>query len=496
MFARNRFLVSIGPRMSAVWSYLLGIDTPRSKRWLRLHAVLLSVVALAALILFWHFAMFTAHVMNNDPQHPKKNHDQTIYLEHASFLKHRGASYIVPRQHMPGYGALLVPFMRHGEGIWQFFWRSKTLAVVLSVLALAGLAAVWRLVFPWTETVLFSAAAGFLLYVFRAGYFQPELIFCGLFLLCLVLVLKMLVKPGWMLAIAAGAAFVATHMFKSSTLPALALFLFASAVRIVPLVSRSEWPQVLRQGAMALTVPLVFCALLSPYLRTSKKLFGSYFFSAHTRYHMWVDTHDESRALVGMRLGAQAPTFDDAVLSQAKDYDQARPFFEKWQRSGLPGPSRYFAEHSWQNIGERFLDSADRQFDRIKRDYRGLVRFLQGLFGAALAVLVINFSEARRLFARFWLPICTYAAVMAGYFVAYAFYAKIGMGPRLFLTLAMPLVFGLAMMVWALGREMRIPFTSFDLSFRKLANWALVAVLANSAFRGLTDHIYWVPGGQ
>ena len=31
--------------------------------------------------MFWQFGQFVAHRMNDDPLNPKKNHDQTVFLD-------------------------------------------------------------------------------------------------------------------------------------------------------------------------------------------------------------------------------------------------------------------------------------------------------------------------------------------------------------------------------------------------------------------------------
>jgi hypothetical protein len=312
-----------------------------------------------------------------------------------------------------------------------------------------------------------------------------------------VLMLKMLVKPGWALAASTGAAFAATHFLKSSMLAALGLFVVAYTVRLAFFKPRPRWKFLAREAGMGALVPLVFLALLSPYLAKSKSIFGSFFFSAHTKYHLWVDTHDESRALVSMKVSRQRPNFDEQWLrASSNDYERERIYFDDWRRNGLPGARRYFREHGWREIAETLVTSADRAMDRLKRDYRGAVRYLDGLLGVLLAALVVNFSDVRRLWSHYWLPISTYLLFMGGYFLAYVFYAKIGMGPRLFLALVMPLMTGMAIAILHLGRDLPIAFGAHDLSFRKLGNWALVAVLAHSALRVLTDHIHWVAGGQ
>jgi hypothetical protein len=109
---------------------------------------------------------------------------------------------------------------------------------------------------------------------------------------------------------------------------------------------------------------------------------------------------------------------------------------------------------------------------------------------------VLNWRGTARLVRRHWLVIGAYLAFVGGYFAVYVFYAKIGMGPRLLLTLAMPVIFGLACALSHVGRELTFNFSPRSISFRSLTIFGLAAVLAHAASRALTDHIHWVPGGQ
>jgi hypothetical protein len=483
--------------MREFWSYVLGAPTPVTARWKRIHGLLLVTLATVVLGVFWHFGQFVAHRMNDDPLNPKKNHDQTVFLDHAAGYKTLGWKYFAPRQHMPGYGLLLVPFIAKGEDIWHFFERAKTLAVVLSVIALVGVALVLRLALPWVEAVVLASGLGVLLYVFRAGFFQPELMFFTLFLLCLILILRLLERPSWPLAVATGVAFAAAHLFKSSMLASLALLGAGIGVRVMLACFRKSRSEAGRVAAIGAAVPAVFCLLLLPYLIQSHREFGSPFFSAHTKYHMWCDTHDQSRALAEIKVARRTQHFTSEWLIRAsRNYEAYRPIYEDWAKNGPPSPGRYFREHTWSEIATTAAATWKRTWGRLERDYGPLIFFWEALVMAAGVMVFLRPAEAWRCLQRHWLIIGTYLVFVAGYFASYLFYAKIGMGPRLFLTLAVPACFGPAVVLWRLGRDATVTWRDYTLSLRKLANWVLVVYLLIAAHEALTIEIFEVVGGQ
>ncbi len=482
--------------MTDAWNHLLGRTPGEARRWRVWHGAALAAVAALVLGLFWHFGMHTATVLNDDPHEDKKNHDQTFYLEHAqSFINNPDTMF--PRQHMPAYGLMLAPFMEKDEGIWDFFHRMKPLTVVYAVVALLLLAGALKLVFPWTETVLLASGCGLLLYVFRAGYYQPELMFYSLFFLSLLLLLRCLLKPSWGLAVVTGAVFALTHFFKSS-LPAAILLLGAGvAVRMALAAVRKDWRAVAKEGAMGLVVPLTFAACLSPYLLNSWRVFGEPLYSAHTKYHMWVDTHEESRALAYMKLTRKPANLDqDSLERRAKNYEDFKHIYDRWREEGLPNPRRYFSEHTWSQIADQWQLTAYRTQKRIGRDYPWLVEFFQLLVAAAAASVVLNHRGAWRLVRTHWLAMGAWGLFIGGYLLAYIFYAKIGMGPRLHLGLAVPLVFGPAWLTWQLGRDIHATWGGRTVSFRKVVNWGLAAALVWLAHGALTESLPTVVGGQ
>jgi hypothetical protein len=483
--------------MRELWSYALGDPTPSTPGWRRTHAVALALAAAVVLGVFWHYGQFVAHRLNDEPLAPKKNHDQTVFLEHAAGYRDRGFDYFAPRQHMPGYGLLLVPFIEQGEDIWHFFFRARTLAVALSVVALLGLALVLRLALPWTESVLLASAMGLLLYVFRAGFFQPELLFFTLFTLCLILMLWLLERPSWWLAVATGTAFAAAHLFKASLLPSIALLGAGIGARVVAALWHRRWAGAAAIAGMGATVPAVFSLLLLPYLRESTREFGSPFFSAHTKYHVWCDTHDESRALADIKIARRPQQFDTAsLLKTARHYETYRPIFEEWAVKGPPSAARYFREHTWSEVLATGAATWKRTAARLQRDYRPLLFFWEGLLAAAGAVVVLRLPEAWRCLRRHWLPIGVYGVFVAGYFASYVFYAKIGMGPRLFLTLAVPVCLGPAVVIWRLGRDGVVSWAGRTFSLRKVVNWTLAGYLLIAARDALGTKIFEVVGGQ
>jgi len=157
-------------------------------------------------------------------------------------------------------------------------------------------------------------------------------------------------------------------------LPMMAIFLAVCAVdALVPLPPAGK-PRATKLMA-AVIVAAAFLAILSPYLRTNKRVFGRYFYNVNTTFYMWYD--DWPAASVGTILHG------DGVGWPAMPADQ------------LPSASRYWREHSIRQIASRvglgFADMVERSYTTYW--YLNYV-VLYLAFGVTLAVRYRNACAA------------------------------------------------------------------------------------------------------
>ena len=83
----------------------------------------------------------------------------------------------------------------------------------------------------------------------------------------------------------------------------------------------------------AAALVLCFLAVLWPYLSTSKRVFGQYFYNVNSTFYMWYDE------------------WGDAIKGTRAHGD--RVGWPRLPADRIPGPAKYWREHSLQEIGAR-----------------------------------------------------------------------------------------------------------------------------------------------
>ena len=217
------------------------------------------------------------------------------------------------------------------------------------------------------------------------------------------------------------------HLTKAAAPPLLALLI--ACLLAAPLLTRraSQAGQGARHAAAwrllaGAAIAAAFLLVLWPYLSTSKRVFGHYFYNVNSTFYVWYD--DWGDALRGARAHGDRvgwPTLPD---------DQ------------LPGPARYWREHSLRQIADRLAGG----FARMALDLWSGFWVLKFAILAVLLTGVAAWPQRTRVaaLARDHLPLVVFGAL---YFVLHlglaAFYAPVsGTGVARF-TLAqyLPLLF-------------------------------------------------------
>src|SRR5204862_4619745 len=115
----------------------------------------------------------------------------------------------------------------------------------------------------------------------------------------------------------------------ASMLPAIAIWAAVFLAQMVWECRHARLAEVARRLGQLVLVLGAFGLIVFPYERTSKRLYGHYFFNVNSAYYMWCDSWPEALAFTeAWRAGKVAP-------------DQA------------PSPSKYWREHSLAQIIER-----------------------------------------------------------------------------------------------------------------------------------------------
>jgi len=405
----------------------------RGRRWTAVRVILLVFLG------GFYLAAATAHarIVNLS----KARGDQSGYLwdaqqVYANWHGARPPHLIGQRMRMPAYAAFLALVYNPRLSNEEFFEAAKTANIWLSLALLAGMAVLfeWWLP-PWPATNL-TLIVAFSCFVFKAGYSQPELLFYGLFFFTFVASISLLEQradPSRGIALGAltGALAGAAHLTKAVMPPFLALFgLVYAGQELVRLARAADRRAAVRQcawrAAALATVAASFVAVVFPYIATSRRVFGEYFFNHNTASFMWYDTGTIARAIV-------MPHMDEAGRVQMP-IDQ------------LPTAQTYWRAHTATQVLNRLRVGVD---DMIVRSYRGYgyLKYVALYLGFAILLAATRWRAVRRLAAAHAALVVFLLGYACLYIVSIAFFSETsGTGTiRFLLAHLAPLLFVLSL---------------------------------------------------
>jgi hypothetical protein len=371
-----------------------------------------ALIVLAILTIYG----FEAHARRHEKSTPAILGDQSAYLGYARHLSESNYTVTEDRNRMPVYPFLLSLIYRPGMTDDQFLSRAQTFTVNLSIVLLLLLFLVFRKFFPPLHAIALLAATAFGVFIYRAGKAQAEVLFYFLGFCAFVLLLQMLIKPRWWLALLAGATMGLAHLTKASVLPALIVWAVVFAAQIFWSFRAQAWR---RLGMLALVLG-AFLGVVFPYIQTSKRIYGSYFYNVNSTFVMWCDSSTEAYEF----------------LSAHGDKDQWRAL----PPDQLPSFGKYWREHSVAQIGGRIWSGA---VDLTKKNLRviGYYKYVLALLVAAAFLCVKENRRARDIVSRH--PFATLFALLflAGYYLLFAWYYPISKDVRFVLSIFLPFMF-------------------------------------------------------
>ena len=390
----------------------------------------LAAVLLAAALGLYLQGVERQHARNNDVT----GTDQRTYLRYAQRLRESGYAYTIPRNRMPLYPLVQALFLPREGDLAASFEAGKRVNAALSLAVLAGAFAVFRLYLTLWEASLAIAVAAYTVLVFKAPWVQAEVLFYGLQLGVFVLLFELARRPRWPLALAAGVLAALAHLTKASLPPAVLLGLACLGAHLLLDLrearcarSAGAWR---RPAATLLAGALfagAFLGVLSPYLSTSKRMYGRYFYNVNSTFYMWCESWDDARARV--RAAGDRAGWPELAPEE------------------IPGPRKYLREHSWAQIGERIAHGWRTHRRNVWTFYpAGPFLDLYAGFLAIVALVQVRALPARLLARRGWIATGFVLAYFLGYGLLYVWYVPIGGGARFILALYLPALFALA---WA-----------------------------------------------
>lgn len=483
-----------------------------STRWHLWTPRIIALLTFAVLLpLYYHVAMRRVEKFNSEDTklldhfagEKKTNvifhHDQHVYLNLGRLLRLSDYEYVIPRHRMPGYPLLLSllysdndayevdPNSKDSRRVSEgYFNRAKQFNIWLSMALIVGLFFFLVCYLPIIESLMSVWAIAWLIFVYKACFVQPEILYDTLSVMLVILMWRQIDHPTWRRGIVTGLVLAAAYFIKSALLPLTALFVACFAIKMIAngilqwrtrgettsAILMRRWCLDVGRGAI---VPVIWLALLSPYLYNTWKFHGSPFWSIHSAHYFWLETPEDKKTWQGLAELA----LDEEVPADA------------------PTREKYFATHSLGEIVHRFVDGAATTINNIRIYYRETDRFLFHRLGRACLYIGIIFlfpiiRKSRLHFAE----LLFLGGFMIGYGLLFGWFEPIHAGLRFMLSLyPMAIVLGL----WFLNRHadsVQIPRAGIQIHTRAIVMLALAISLASSIHEVVTKSAWKIEGGN
>lgn len=393
---------------------------------------------------------FEAHARRRWKSTPASLGDQGAYLAYAQQMQETGYTVVAERNRMPVYPFLLSLIYRPGMTETEFLRRAQTFNVNLSIVLLLALFFIFRRYFPPLYAVALVCATAFGVFLYRAVNAQTEVLYYFISFCAFVLLLRMFVAPRWWLAALGGAMVGVAHLTKASVLPALGVWIavFAAQVLWNWRASREQGPtKSWRALGMLLLVIATFLAVVFPYIQTSAKIYGQFFFNVNSNFVMWCDSS-----------------------SEAQKFLHAYGYKAKWRELPpelVPSPRKYWREHSIGQIAYRVAHGLRRVATQNAMAI-GYYKFVAALLITAGIFLVRQRHRTREVLARNPFAAAFCFLFVASYVLLYAWYDAIVNDTRFILSIFLPFIFALSVFVLKMAKDRtvviagrRLPFAQF-----------------------------------
>ena len=439
-----------------------------------------TVIGLILIIvgLYWYGAVEQLARVNTD----SNSTDQSAYMDYARSLNESNYTFISGRNRMPVYPSLQSMFYRPDMTDETFFTRGKYINLVLSLGLLAGLAIVFRQFFSWFHSLNLLLIVAFTVFIFKAGYFQAELLFYFLNFCLFLLMWKFLQRISWRLAILTGIIAGLAHLTKASILPGLVIFMVLAGVKWGWVTLRSRHSSgdaiptkvILSHLLAVLLVGAFFLITVFPYINTSKRVFGHYFYNVNSTFYIWYDSWEEAKQ--GTRAHGDRVGWPDMPPEE------------------IPSMSRYLREHTLQQITGRFIDGGQMVRNSVKHSY-GYFKYI----GIYLCLLIIaslrSWRRARKAVMSNPFLYLFLAIYFAGYILLYFWYAPIISGNRLILAQFIPFMFTVSYGLQTLLISSRLKARGQSVYSLVIINLAILPIVITDIYFVLTERVATIYGG-
>lgn len=445
----------------------------------------ISVIIIAALGVYLYATIKQLNRVNLDITRT----DQDAYIHFTKDMRESNYTYLGDRNRMPVYPFIQSLFYRKSMGEQTFFRQGKYINICLSILMLAFLFFIFKKIFvDWLFTINLTLVTAFSVFMFRAAYFQCELLFYFLNFLSFLLMCKMLIKPEWKWGILTGAVLGITHLTKASVLPGILLWVFFSIVSLIYLVNKvifakgdADYTREYKNKSLSrlfcvICLALGFIITIYPYLADTKKKFGSYFYNVNTKFYLWYDSWEEAKS------GTQGHGDEQGWPDMPPEL--------------IPSPSKYLREHSMQQIIRREVEGFYELVMNLHNpDGYGYSKYCYIYSFAFFLFLALAFEKIQiKTIAKYSIPALFCLAYFILYILLYAWYAPIASGDRFILSLFLPLMFILSFVITKSSKSIYFSGMPYRENILHLFNILILYIFASDLFSLVQKALYAYTG--
>lgn len=343
--------------------------------------------------------------------------DQFAHIETIKKTHKENFTYLGDRNRMPLYDFIQAAFYTPGMSDKILFNQAKIINIILSI-ALVFLVYFVSLKFlARTNSFVLSIIIGFALFLPKAAYVQPEILYYTLSSIAFLFFCKTIIFNKSSDAILAGVFAALSYLSKATMLLGFGLFtgfqLLVAVKSIVQFIFKNTpKPENTRKVIAATSFSVIsFLLLLSPYLLQNKDLYGKYFYNQSMNF-LWYQSWGEY-------LNTPEPKEPPTLKSYFTTHTPGQAFLKIKQ--GIILHINLFL-YSYASIP-------------------GLLLFIYIIF---LPYAILSRSDNRGLILRLLekhFRLLFFALVyFTVYLFAFLWYASVGAGPRFVLSLYIPVI--------------------------------------------------------
>lgn len=441
--------------------------------------LLFSLLVLILFSLYWYGATQQLRNVNTD----MTSGDQSAYMDYTRKLVESNYTYPGGGNRMPLYPMLQSLFHGAEENDQSSFTRGKYVNLILSIILLIAIFLIIRSKLKWHMTVNFILITAFTVFMFKAPYYQAELLSYFLTFVLFLSMLRLFRHSSILLALFTGILAGLVYLTKASVLPGLLLFLAFIGIRSLLEFNRQRHSMPAKQAFVAarhilLVAPIVsifFLITIFPQIRNNRRIFGRYFYNVNSTFYMWYDSWEEAKQ--GTRAHGDRVGWPDMAPED------------------IPSLEQYLRDHTPTQILDRFWSGTVTTFKIMFQSY-GYFTYVFIYFALLLFVSIWQWSHTKQLIQASPIIVLFALSYFIGYFLLYAWYVPIASGNRFVLALLMPFLFVLLRSLQAYDIP-RVHISSLGrVEWLGVVNLLLLALLTLDIYLILSRDIATVYGGN